>query len=249
MHLGIGDPLRMAVVSSLAPTHQSAVVGASVHSRLVPTLRADAAAPITDTVKALNAFAPRLLVGYASALRELAAEQAAGRLRIQPQAVISASEVLTATTARDLAAAWGHEPFDVYAATETAGIASPCQFHRRHLYEDLVICEVVDDTGAPVPAGTTGSRLLVTVLFSRTLPLIRYELSDRVALDPSSCPCARPFRTLAGVEGRQEDILMLPGARGAVRGPPQRPARSPSTPCRSPAGRSSRNRRAYYACW
>lgn len=143
----------------------------------------------------------------------------------------------------------GHEPFDVYAATETAGIASPCQFHRRHLYEDLVICEVVDDTGAPVPAGTTGSRLLVTVLFSRTLPLIRYELSDRVALDPSSCPCARPFRTLAGVEGRQEDILMLPGARGAVRGPPQRPARSPSTPCRSPAGRSSRNRRAYYACW
>ena len=30
--------------------------------------------------------------------------------------------------------------------------------------------------------GTFGAKVLVTVLFSRTLPLIRYEMSDRVAL-------------------------------------------------------------------
>lgn len=217
-------------------------------SRLVPTLRADAAAPITDTVTALNAFAPRLLVGYASALRELAAEQAAGRLRIHPQAVMSASEVLTATTAWDLTAAWGHEPFDVYAATETAGIASPCQFHGRHLYEDLVICEVVDDTGAPVPEGTTGSRLLVTVLFSRTLPLIRYELSDRVALDTISCRAhdrSEPWRASRAAK-RTSSCSPEPGGRC---GSTPTSCTKPSTPCRSPAGRSSRNRRASYACW
>ncbi|WP_098482231.1 phenylacetate--CoA ligase family protein [Georgenia soli] len=217
VRLGLRAPLRMAVVSSLNPTHQSAVVGAAVRSHLVPTLRADAATPLQETVLALNDFAPRLLVGYASVLGELAAEQRAGRLRIRPEAVMSASEVLSPTLAAEMTTAWGSQPFDVYAATETAGIASSCERRRRHLYEDLVVCEVVDDAYSPVPAGTPGSRLLVTVLFSRTVPLIRYELTDRVVLDPDPCPCGRPYQVLGGVEGRTEEVLTLP-ARGGGRG-------------------------------
>ncbi|WP_448072972.1 phenylacetate--CoA ligase family protein [Georgenia yuyongxinii] len=215
--VGVRHPMRMAVVSSLVPSHQSAAVGASLASALVPTLRIDATAPLLGTVTALNDFGPRLLVGYASALRELAAEQRAGRLHIAPEAVMSASEVLSPAVAGELAKAWGREPFDVYAATETAGIASPCQLRGRHLYEDLVVCEVVDDAGSPVAAGTTGARLLVTVLFARTLPLIRYEMTDRVSLAPGVCPCGRPFRLLGAVEGRRADILVLPGRDGTVR--------------------------------
>lgn len=216
VRVGVRQPLRVAVVSSLVPTHQSAVVGASLQSRLVPTLRLDATAPIQQTVAALNDFRPRVLVGYASALRPLATEQRAGRLQIAPQAVMSASEVLSAAAARELAEAWGSTPYNVYAATETAGLASPCELGRLHLYEDLVICEVVDATGAPVAPGDTGSRLLVTVLFSRTLPLIRYELTDRVTLSSAPCPCGKPFRTLDAVEGRLEDMLQLPGLNGDV---------------------------------
>jgi phenylacetate-CoA ligase len=107
-------------------------------------------------------------------------------------------------------------PFDVYAATETAGIASPCSFHRRHIYEDLVIVEPVDQGGVPVQPGTVGDHLLVTVLFSRTLPLIRYEMSDRVGVGGRGCPCGRSFALLTGIEGRVEDALLLPGLRGPV---------------------------------
>jgi phenylacetate-coenzyme A ligase PaaK-like adenylate-forming protein len=120
---GLTRPLKMALVSSRVPTHQSAVVGASLRSGLVPTLRLDVTAPMDETVAALNRFQPRILVGYASALKPLAAEQRAGRLHISPQGVMSASEVLTPHTAAELEAAWGSAPFDVYAATETAGIA------------------------------------------------------------------------------------------------------------------------------
>jgi phenylacetate-coenzyme A ligase PaaK-like adenylate-forming protein len=213
---GPARPLKMALVSSRVPTHQSAVVGAALRSRLIPTLRLDVTAPMAETVAALNRFQPRLLVGYASALKPLAAEQRAGRLHISPHAVMSASEVLSPHTASELQEAWGTAPFDVYAATETAGIASPCIHRNRHVYEDLLIVEPVDQDGKPVPPGTTGAKLLVTVLFSRTLPLIRYELSDRVRLGGRGCACGRPFTLLEDVEGRVEDVLHLPGMSGSV---------------------------------
>ena len=210
------QPLKTARDSSRVPTHQSAVVGASVRSRLVPTLRLDVTAPMEETVAALNRFQPRVLVGYASALGPLAAEQREGRLHIAPQGIMSASEVLTAQAAAEMQAAWGTAPFDVYAATETAGIASPCTYRNRHVYEDLVIVEPVDPAGNPVPPGTAGAKLLVTVLFSRTLPLIRYEMSDTIRLDGRGCPCGRSFQLLEDIEGRLEDVLRLPGRKGAV---------------------------------
>lgn len=213
---GLTRPLKMALISSRVPTHQSAVVGASLPSGLVPTLRLDVTAPMEETVAALNRFQPRILVGYASALKPLAAEQRAGRLHISPQGVMSASEVLSPHTASELEVAWGSAPFDVYAATETAGIASPCTYRNRHVYEDLLIIEPLDQAGNPVPPGTTGAKLLVTVLFSRSLPLIRYEMSDTVRLGGRGCPCGRSFTLLEDIEGRIEDVLHLPGKTGLV---------------------------------
>jgi phenylacetate-coenzyme A ligase PaaK-like adenylate-forming protein len=105
----------------------------------------------------------------------------------------------------------------VYAATETGGLAAECAHHTGlHLFEDLVIAEPVDDDYVPVPAGVAGARLLVTVLSSRTLPLIRFELTDRVRLSAASCPCRLPFRLLDGVEGRTDDMLTLPAALGGT---------------------------------
>lgn len=79
-----------------------------------------------------------------------------------------------------------------------------------------MIVESVDPAGLPVPAGTIGSRILVTILFSRTLPLIRYEMSDSLAIGGRGCPCGRSFAILAGIEGRVEDVLTLPGTTGTV---------------------------------
>ncbi len=211
---GLTHKVRMAVVSSRVPWHASARVGATVHSRFVPTLRLDATDPLPDTIDKLNAFQPDCLVGYASMLHVLASEQREGRLRVSPRAVMSASEVLTDETKRRVHAAWGVEPFDVYAATETADLASDCSRHRKHLYEDLVIVESVDEHHRPVPAGVVGASVLVTVLFSRTQPLIRYEMSDRVALSAERCDCGIGFALLDRVEGRAEDIVELPALVG-----------------------------------
>lgn len=106
-------------------------------------------------------------------------------------------------------------PFDVYAATEAAGIASECEQHAGlHLYEDLVIAEVVDENNDPVPPGVAGAKIFVSVLFSRTQPLIRYELSDSVVPTDRCCPCGRTFGLIAGVQGRREDIIHHPSGDG-----------------------------------
>jgi putative adenylate-forming enzyme len=211
---GITQRTRLAVVSSLVPSHQSARVGASVNSPFIPVRRFDSTQPLRTIIDGLNAWQPHNLIAYASMARILAEEQSAGRLHISPHAVMSASEVLTDESREKIQRAWSCQSFNVYAATETAGIASECALHRLHLFEDLVITEVVDDNNRRVPVGEFGAKLLVTVLFSRTQPLIRYEMSDRVMRSSDSCDCGLGFALLRAIEGRSEDILELPARSG-----------------------------------
>jgi putative adenylate-forming enzyme len=205
---------RLAVVSSRVPWHQSARVGMSVDNPFLPVRRFDATQPLSEIVAGLNAWQPANLVAYASMARVLAGEQLAGRLRISPRAVMCSSEVLTEEAAARIERAWGSRPFNVYAATETAGVASECGLHRMHLYEDLVIPEVVDELNRPVPPGSLGAKLLVSVLWSRTQPLIRYEMSDCVSFSTERCECGLPFGLLSAIEGRAEDSLVFSNQAG-----------------------------------
>jgi phenylacetate-CoA ligase len=70
----------------------------------------------------------------------------------------------------------------------------------------------------PVPPGEYGAKVLVTVLFSRTLPLIRYEMSDSLQLGGDhDCPCGRPYALITGIQGREQESLTFPTADGQVR--------------------------------
>jgi phenylacetate-coenzyme A ligase PaaK-like adenylate-forming protein len=117
-----------------------------------------------------------------------------------------------------IVAAWGREPFNIYAATETGSwTAVDCDRHAGlHLFEDQVLFEVVDEEYRPVPDGQPGSRLLITNLYNRTQPLIRYELNDLVTVSPDPCPCGRPFPLLKSIDGRSDDVLEMPATDGGT---------------------------------
>jgi phenylacetate-coenzyme A ligase PaaK-like adenylate-forming protein len=107
---------------------------------------------------------------------------------------------------------WGHVVFNEYASTETATIAAEdTAHHGMHVFEDLLIVENVDGKNRLVAPGAFGEKLLVTVLFSRTQPLIRYEISDSVRFAEQEPGCHLPYVTIDGVQGRQEDVLFLQG--------------------------------------
>lgn len=217
--------MKMASVASLAsgsPWHMGAQVAKTFNSKWMrawmPTLSFDAAQPLAEIVQQLNDWQPDMLTGYASMMRILADEQLAGRLRIQPHMIIPGSEVLTDETRKLIEEAWGHKPFNAYGATEGGGgIAAETSDHQgMYLFEDNVIFEVVDEQYRPVPPGAYGDRLLITTLFSRTEPLIRYELSDSVRIaNNAGNPHRWPFARIDSIQGRTEDILRMPGVSGA----------------------------------
>jgi phenylacetate-coenzyme A ligase PaaK-like adenylate-forming protein len=59
-----------------------------------------------------------------------------------------------------------------------------------------------------------GTKILVTVLFSRTIPLIRYEMSDSIKVENIKCSCGLPYRIIGGIQGRKEETLYLPDKYG-----------------------------------
>lgn len=206
---------KMATVASISPWHMSSQAGATVKSWWRPSLRIPASQPLAKTVEELNAWQPEVLIAYASMSGILAEEQLASRLQIRPKVVYAASEVLTSQTRSRVREAWGREPFNQYVATETASIAAEHQSCRSmHFFEDLVLTEVVDEQYQPVPPGQYGAKILVTTLFSRTQPLIRYELNDSVRVSAEPHNCGLPFAVMESIQGRVEDSLTLPATSG-----------------------------------
>ncbi|MBI3943220.1 MAG: phenylacetate--CoA ligase family protein [Chloroflexi bacterium] len=215
LEVSLTHRMKMASVASTSPWHMSALVGATLKSWWMPALRLAATEPVDSIVQSLNAWQPEMLVSYASMARILADEQLAGRLQIAPHLVFTSSEVLTEETRRRIEAAWGHLLFNQYAATESGGLAAEDTHHQgMHFFEDLVIFEVVDEQNRPVLPGTYGDKLLVTALFNRTQPLIRYELSDSIRVASTPCPCGRPFALIDGIQGRVEEVLHFTTAAG-----------------------------------
>ncbi|MDQ7095084.1 AMP-binding protein [Desulfosporosinus sp. PR] len=209
------QPVKMVQITSTNPTHMSSGGATSMGNMGIPIRQLTASETIPTMVEKLNAWQPELLLGYASIIRILAEEQLAGRLRIAPCTIISGSEVLTPETRRQAVQAWGNVLFNMYGTTDCGAIGAECQQHHgMHLQEDLAIIEVVDKNNRPVPEGEYGEKLLVTVLWKRAQPLIRYELDDSLRLSPSLCSCGRPFRLIEEIQGRVHEILSFPSATG-----------------------------------
>ena len=210
---GARDRHRVAARASTCPTRIHAALQSG---DAVPRL--SALTPLHEMVAALNAFQPEVLFGYPTVGALLASEQLAGRLSIAPRLLAFGSEPLTAEMRDRIREAWGIDPVEYYASTEAPTTAASTPEHPRalELFEDQFVVEIVDDGDRPVPPGTAGAKVLVTNLDNRTLPLIRYELADRVIESPEPNPAGRPYRHLAGIDGRTADTLTFPARDGGT---------------------------------
>jgi phenylacetate-CoA ligase len=58
---------------------------------------------------------------------------------------------------------------------------------------------------------------IITDLWHRTLPIIRYRLGDVVTLSPDTCACGSSFQVLQQVEGRSDDVCEFSATDGTLR--------------------------------
>ena len=202
--------LRLALIGGGAATHMSRRGAQTLQVGVHRLLALSVTQPLPDLVERLNEFQPQHMNVYPSTAGLLAEAQEAGRLRLTLEGLSTSSEQLTPQLRERLERAFGVRPSNFYATTEGL-YGHECLDGSMHLFDDMCIVENVDEESRPVPPGEVGARLLVTNLFNRALPLIRFEVTDLVALEPEPCPCGRSLLRVRSLEGRAEDVLRLGG--------------------------------------
>ena len=125
--------------------------------------------------------------------------------------VFSSTEMLSEGARKLISRSFGCSVYDMYGAVETSWIAWQCDKGSLHLYSDSIIAEIVDNQGNPVKKGEYGN-IVLTTLWKRSMPLLRYCIGDRAAFGPN-CTCGRGLHTLKSIEGRDDDFLTLPSGR------------------------------------
>ena len=161
-----------------------------------------------DTLCAeLVLYKPSVIVAPAQVLRQLALGVIEGRLALSPKKVISVAEVLEAQDRVLIVQAFGavHE---IYQATE-GFLASSCEHGVLHLNEEYVHVEpqwLDEQQRRFVPVITDFTRI--------TQPIVRYRLDDILLARATPCPCGRVTRAIDGIEGRCDDMLVLPATDG-----------------------------------
>jgi phenylacetate-CoA ligase len=172
--------------------------------------------PIPKMVRSLNETAPNLLAGQPWVLRELAREQRAGRLRLKLGALVPVAEVLEPDVREEIGKTFAAPIRELYQASE-GFIASSCMHGRLHINEDFVAVQLYDHQGDSVQPGALARRMVVTDLYRRTQPIIRYVLNDMIELDTETCPCGSCFRVIRRIHGRADDLLWAEDRAGQPR--------------------------------
>jgi len=206
--VGIDETTQSIAIFASSPVHISYRIGVEMRAIRPAATGLNVLMPIEAIVESLNKHQPEAISTYPSFVRVLAGEQFAGRLRIKPRIIRTSAETLTQDV-RDIAAStWQATVVNSYVCTEAGPMGHECLCaDGLHLAEDTFVFEVVDADNRPVPYGTQGAKLLVTALTNRTLPLVRYEISDIVTMATEPCRCGLPFWRIATIAGRREEML------------------------------------------
>ncbi len=165
-------------------------------------------APPADLLVQLKRLACPVLCSYPSVVRQIAHLNNLEGNGLKIRKYFSAGESLSSDARNLISGSFGCDVYNRYGCVETSWLASECEKGKLHIHSDNAIVETVDAEGNPVKHGGTG-RIVVTPLWRRAMPLIRYALGDRGSLG-SKCACGRGTHVLQSLEGREDDYIVLP---------------------------------------
>ncbi|MDR0573224.1 MAG: AMP-binding protein [Tannerella sp.] len=106
---------------------------------------------------------------------------------------------------------WDIELYSTYASTEMATTFTECQFGcGGHHHPELIICELVNESGIPVEEGKTGE-LVITTLGVEGMPLLRFKTGDLASFHYEPCRCGRTTMRISPIVGRRNHMVKYKG--------------------------------------
>ena len=201
----VGVPRVTAVLGASGGSHMSAALGRTFSSDDNPRHAVPVNQPVEAIVARLNELNPTILMGYSSFLATIAREADAGRLRIAPRRVVAISEPLLPEARAVIERTWGAPVANGYGMSE--GVFSGACGQSMHLPDDLCIVETTGSGPQPPDASETTRGVLITNLYNPLLPLIRYEVSDELAVLAGICGCGSAMTRIADPLGRSDEVF------------------------------------------
>lgn len=158
---------------------------------------------------ALRKRPPSLLYGHAHSLYLFARYlEGHSQFDIRPRGIISAAMVLHEWERQVIEHVFQCPVTNRYGCEEVGLIACECEQHRGlHVNADTIHLEIVRADGTPANPGESGM-IVITDLWNRAMPIIRYQLGDMGRLTDRICPCGRGLPLLEEIQGRIADYVV-----------------------------------------
>jgi phenylacetate-CoA ligase len=169
---------------------------------------------LEEEARRLARFQPKLIVGYATSLYQLARLiDRKGISGIHPSAIQSSAEVLTTEMRQAIEETFGCSVYDRYGCREMGNIAHECSEHQGlHILAENNYVEFLCPDGEPVEPGDEGL-ITVTNLNNLVMPLIRYQVGDIGIRSARDCACGRGLPLMDVVKGRISDVIRTPNGK------------------------------------
>lgn len=159
----------------------------------------------SKNIQELNTIKPDYIYGYPSYLSLAAKFILANnsKLVFKPRGIFTNGEILTDSAKSLISKAFGCPVKDTYGSAEFFRIAFECKCGNLHIIPDSVIMETQDNA----------SEAIITSLYHRAMPLIRYKIGDCLSISNEKCGCNLNFTIIKNIIGRSDDFLLLPSGR------------------------------------
>lgn len=171
-----------------------------------------------ESIARINRFQPDVLRGYGNFIGCIFRHAHRHHIPIHlPRVVVYSSNPMAESHRKIIEEEYGVPVLSNYQASEALRLGFQCEQRAGfHINLDQVAIRVVDAEGNPVPPGGQG-HLIISNLINRATVLLNYRLGDVVTLSASACPCGRTLPTIERIDGRANDLVILPDGRTVYR--------------------------------
>ena len=206
--VGWGDlPIKTIYIASVGSGYASSAIAMGgideYHSKSIILNAKD---PIDTWRSKANSFNPSYMAGYVSCIKIVADLQKAGEINLRPKKIIIGGEPLSRETSKYFKEVFGADVTNYYGCTESILLGVGTSWYEgMYLLDDMNYFEIDKE-----------NRLIITPLYNKIFPLIRYQLNDVVEGFTKEPVPPLPFTHINRIIGREEEIMWFKNREGKM---------------------------------